>query len=70
MERRRVRAHPKDVLYNLRAVPYPASKQDLIAAAEADGANQQIIETLQVLEPERFADRAAVEQAMDCGLWL
>ena len=70
MESRRARAHPKDVLCSLKAVPYPASKQDLIGAAEADGANAQVIETLQVLEPERFADRAAVEQALDSGLWL
>jgi Protein of unknown function (DUF2795) len=69
MESRRVRAHPRDVLYNLRAVSYPASRQDLIAAAETDGANEQVLETLQVLEPERFADRAAVEQALDSGLW-
>jgi Protein of unknown function (DUF2795) len=41
MMMRGVRAHPKDAHYNLRAVSYPASKQDLIAAAEADGANEQ-----------------------------
>jgi Protein of unknown function (DUF2795) len=70
MEKQRVGAHPKDVLYNLRAVPLPTSKQELIAAAEADGASQQVIETLQTLEPERFADRAAVEQALDLGPWL
>jgi Protein of unknown function (DUF2795) len=70
MERRRDQAHPKDILYNLRAVQYPASKQDLIAAAEADGGNEQVIQTLQLLETERFDDQAAVEQAIDCGPWL
>ena len=58
---------PSEVLSHLHGLDYPASKQELIGAAEARGARQEVVEALQVLEQERFADRAAVEEALASG---
>ncbi|MDQ3092223.1 MAG: DUF2795 domain-containing protein [Actinomycetota bacterium] len=58
---------PSEVLSHLHGLDYPASKQELISAAEARGARQEVIEALQVLEQERFADREAVEEALASG---
>ena len=58
---------PSEVLSHLHGLDYPASKQELIGAAEARGARQEVIEALQVLEQERFADREAVEEALASG---
>ena len=58
---------PSEVLSHLHGLDYPASKQELISAAEARGARQEVIEALQVLEQERFADREAVEEALAAG---
>lgn len=58
---------PSEVLSHLHGLDYPVSKQELISAAEARGARQEVIEALQVLEQERFADREAVEEALASG---
>ena len=58
---------PSEVLSQLHGLDYPASKQELISAAEARGARQEVVEALQVLEQERFADREAVEEALASG---
>jgi len=58
---------PSEVLSHLHGLDYPASKQELIGAAEARGARQEVLEALQVLEQERFADREAVEEALASG---
>jgi hypothetical protein len=58
---------PSEVLSHLHGLDYPASKQELISAAEARGARQEVLEALQVLEQERFADREAVEEALASG---
>ncbi len=58
---------PSEVLSHLHGLDYPASKQELIGAAEARGARQEVVEALQVLEQERFADREAVEEALASG---
>lgn len=58
---------PSEVLSHLHGLDYPASKQELISAAEARGARQEVVEALQVLEQERFADREAVEEALASG---
>lgn len=41
---------PSEVLSHLHGLDYPASKQELISAAEARGARQEVVEALQVLE--------------------
>lgn len=56
-----------EVLSHIEGVEYPASKQDLIGTAEARGARQEVVKALQVLDHERFADRAAVEEALATG---
>jgi len=52
---------PSEVLSHLHGLDYPASKQELIGAAEARGARQEVVEALQV------ADREAVEEALASG---
>ena len=59
--------HRSNFLSHLDAVNFPASKQDLVAEAEADGAPQELIEALQALGSERFPDRGAVEQALSAN---
>ncbi|MDQ3587305.1 MAG: DUF2795 domain-containing protein [Actinomycetota bacterium] len=56
-----------DVLAHIEGVDYPASKQDLIGAAQARSAREGVVEALQVLAQERFADRDAVEDALTAG---
>ena len=48
----------------LNGINYPASKIDVIAAAEANGAAQNVIESLQRLGAERFGDADAVRAAL------
>ena len=55
---------PIDVQRHLEGVDYPASKQDLIAAAESNGAPQEVIEALQSVEQERFDGSTAVQEAL------
>ena len=55
---------PIDVQRHLEGVDYPASKQDLIAAAESNGAPQEVIEALQSVEKERFDGPTAVQEAL------
>lgn len=55
---------PIDVQRHLEGVDYPASKQDLVAAAESDGAPQEVIEALQSVDKERFDGPTAVQEAL------
>ena len=47
-----------DVRAYLAGLDFPASKLDVIAAAEANGAPQELIERLQQLDGERVEDPA------------
>ena len=55
---------PIEVQRHLEGVDYPASKQDLVAAAESNGAPQKVIEALQSVEKERFDGPTAVQEAL------
>ena len=55
---------PIEVQRHLEGVDYPASKQDLVAAAESNGAPQEVIEALQSVEKERFDGPTAVQEAL------
>jgi hypothetical protein len=48
----------------LEQVEFPATKEDLIDAADAAGAPQELIECLQSLDGEQFAGPEAVEAAV------
>lgn len=45
-------------------VEYPASKLDVITTAERQGARQQLIEVLQALPGERFAEPEELQAAL------
>lgn len=46
--------NPIEVQEHLRGVDYPASKDEVIAAAESNGAPQEIVETLQQMDGSEF----------------
>ena len=48
----------------LQHLEFPASKLDVIAEAEVQGAPQELIESLQRVSSEGFESRAAVETAL------
>lgn len=56
--------NPIELQKHLSGVDYPATKQDLIAAAESNGAPQEIIEALQSADKEQFDGPSAVQQAL------
>lgn len=49
----------------LERVNFPATKQELIDAADEADAPQEVIETLQAIDGEQFADLDEVEEALD-----
>ena len=55
---------PIDLQRHLEGVDYPASKQDLIATAESNGAPQEVIEALQRVDKEQFDGPTAVQEAL------
>ncbi|MGE5636603.1 MAG: DUF2795 domain-containing protein [Nocardioidaceae bacterium] len=56
--------NPIEVQKHLSGVDYPASKQDVIAVAERNGAPQEIIDALQAMDGERFDGPSAVQAAL------
>ena len=56
-----------EVLAQLEGLSYPVSKQDLIAEAEAREGSQHFIESLQVVDQERFPDHESVAAALQTG---
>lgn len=55
---------PKEVEKHLKGVDYPAKKGDLVKHAQQQGANQQIVETLQQLPDETFNKPTDVARAI------
>lgn len=55
---------PIDVQRHLGGLDYPARKDEVIASAEQNGAPQEVIEALQALADEQFADPAEVQAAL------
>jgi hypothetical protein len=45
---------PVEVQKHLRGVSYPATREELVIAAGDHGAPDEVIETLQAMEPEVF----------------
>jgi hypothetical protein len=50
---------------SLEQVDFPATKQELIDAADEADAPQEVIEALQAIDGEQFADLDEVEEALD-----
>jgi hypothetical protein len=46
--------NPIEVQTHLSGIDYPASKDEVVATAESNGAPQEIIEALQQLEGDQF----------------
>jgi hypothetical protein len=56
--------NPIEVQKHLSGVDYPASKADVIAAAESNGAPQEVIEALQRMDQEEYDGPNAVQAAL------
>ncbi len=56
--------NPIQVQKFLKGVDYPCSKQDLINKAKQEGADQNVIETLQNMPMDRFNSPNDVAQAI------
>ena len=55
---------PIEVQKHLAGVDYPASKDEVVAAAESNGAPQEVIEDLQAMNGEEFDGPNAVQAAL------
>jgi hypothetical protein len=56
--------NPIEVQKNLSGIDYPASKDEVIATAESNGAPQEIIEALQQMEGTQFEGPDDVQGAL------
>jgi hypothetical protein len=56
--------NPIEVQKHLSGIEYPASKSDVIATAEANGAPQEILEALQAADGEEFDGPDEVQAAL------
>ena len=59
--------NPIEVQKNLKGVSYPASKDDLVAAAEQNGAGEELLAQLRSLDKEQFDSPADVMGALGGG---
>lgn len=57
-------ANPIEVQKHLGGIDYPASKADVVATAESNGAPQEIIDALQGMQAERFDGPDDVQAAL------
>ena len=57
--------NPIDLQQYLGAVSYPATKDELVRSAEAQGASDEVLRTIRDLPGQRFASAAEVAEA--CG---
>lgn len=55
---------PIEVQKHLGGVDYPANKDEIISAAESNGAPQEIIDALQRMDREEFDGPNAVQAAL------
>lgn len=56
--------NPIDVQKNLKGVSYPASREDLVAAAEDNGGDVELVEQLRGLNEDEFESPAEVMKAL------
>jgi Protein of unknown function (DUF2795) len=56
--------NPIEVQKHLSGVSYPATKDELIAAAEENDAPQEVIEALQEMDGEQFDGPDEVQEAL------
>jgi hypothetical protein len=56
--------NPIEVQKNLKGVSYPASKDDLVQAAERNGAGAELVEQLRSLGSDRFEGPNEVMKAL------
>ncbi len=61
--------NPIQVQKFLSGVDYPASKDDLVARAQQQGADDDVVSTLQELPGERFESPSAVSAAIGQLNW-
>jgi len=54
---------PVELQKYLKGVDYPASKEDLVAASERNGAPREVVDLLQRLPSDRFESPVGVQQA-------
>ncbi len=58
------RVNPIQVQKFLKGVDYPCSKQELISKAQQEGADQNVLQTLQAMPMERFNSPNDVAEAI------
>ena len=56
--------NPIELQKHLKGVDYPASREDLVSAAESNGAPQEIVEALCSADKDSFDGPNAVSQAL------
>jgi Protein of unknown function (DUF2795) len=56
--------NPIEVQKHLSGIDYPASKDEVVATAESNGAPQEIIDALQRMDSEEFDGPNAVQAAL------
>jgi hypothetical protein len=56
--------NPIEVQRHLSGIEYPASKDEVVATAESNGAPQEIIEALQQMDGDQFEGPDDVMQAL------
>jgi hypothetical protein len=54
---------PTEIQKYLKGVEYPASKEDLVSAAEENDAPEEVIDALEDLNEDEFAGPADVQKA-------
>ena len=59
--------NPIEVQKNLKGVSYPASKDDLVSAAEQNGAGEELLGQLRSLDKDRFDSPADVMGTLGGG---
>ena len=56
--------NPIELQKHLKGVDYPASRDDLVGAAESNGAPQDVVDALRNADKDSFDGPTAVEQAL------
>ncbi len=56
--------NPIELRKHLKGVDYPASRDDLVTAAESNGAPQDIVDALRNADKDSFDGPSAVQQAV------
>ena len=56
--------NPIEVQKNLKGVSYPASREDLVAAAESNGGESNLVEQLRRMDETEFESPADVMKAL------